>query len=479
MAFVRLGTEYIKEGYTPIDNMFLLGYLPTCDALDVKIYLFGLTLANIADDSENQLEKMALGLHLTEERIMESFHFWEKKGLVSISKTNPPSIKYLSVKNPMTPIVKFNTQKYAPFVEEVERLFPTKILNNNEHNAFMELIETSNMEMNAMLLIMQYCSDLKGGAASTPYILAVANAWVKLGLLTEKQVDEHIKELENNSEDIRQIFKALSVKRNADLEDRQMYLNWTTKLNYRLDAILVAAKALKRRGGMERLDKYMEELYRAKAFTATEVATYAKNKEEIYQLAIDINKNLGLFYGNTEVIVETYITKWLNLGFEKDALIKLAKFCLMRGIRSYDGMEQLVNIFYKMGLLTENAIDGYIATQVAIDGKIREIYEACNYFGVINSKDRNNYKTWLEWEFDEEVILFVAAQYNNNPFPMQSINRTLASLHAKGIKTLNDVEKELKIADKPKKKEEDSFLRHEYTDEQLRSVLVDFEEWDK
>jgi hypothetical protein len=132
-----------------------------------------------------------------------------------------------------------------------------------------------------------------------------------------------------------------------------------------------------------------------------------------------------------------------------------------------------------MGLLNENAIDRYIANQVALDDKIREIYDACNYFGVINGKDRNNYKTWLEWDFDQEIILFVAQEYKNNPFPMQSINRTLATLHAKGIKTLADAEKELKTTDKPKKNEKDSFSQRQYTDEELKSVLVDFEEWDK
>ena len=478
MTFVKLGSEYIKEGYTQIDNMFLLGYLPSCDAIDVKIYLFGLTLANIGEQSENHLEKMALSLQLSQERIMAGYTFWEKKGLVSISKTNPPSIKYLSVKRPLTPVVKFNTQKYAPFVEEVERLFPSKILNNNEYNAFMELIESSKMELNAMLLIMQYCSDLKGGAVSTPYILAVANSWINLGLLTEKQVDEHIKELENYSGDLTLIFKALATKRSPDLEDRQMLLRWTNKLNYKLDAILVAAKALKRRGGMEKLDKYMDELFRAKAFSAVEIAKYTKDKDDLYQLAITINKNLGLYYGDVDVIIETYITDWLNMGFEQSALIKLAKFCLMRGVRTYDGMEQLANVFYKMGLLTEDAIDGYITTQIAIDDKIRAIFTECNYFGVITGKDRVNYKTWKEWGMGEDVIVYVASQYKNNPFPMQSINRTLSTLQAKGIKTVAAAQQELS-SPKSNKVEKDSFNQRQYTDEQLRSVLVDFEEWDK
>ncbi|HOO23337.1 MAG TPA: DnaD domain protein [Clostridia bacterium] len=476
MAFVRLGSEYIKEGYTPIDNVFLLGYLPSADPVDVKIYLFGLALANNREDGENNLEKMALSLQVSEERIMEGFRFWEKKGLISVSKTNPPSISYLSVKRPTSPVIKVNAEKYKTFVEEVERLFPARILNNNEYNAFMELIELSGMEPNAMLLVMQYCADLKGGAVSTPYILAVANNWIKLGLLTEKQIDDHIKELENNAEDIREIFKTLGIKRAPDLDDRQMYLNWTRRLNYKLDAVLVAAKAMKRRGGMEKLDKYIEELSRAKAFSAEEVAKYTKEREEIYNLTVDINKNLGLHYGDVEVIIETYVTNWLNTGFEPKALVKIAKFCLMRGIRTYDGMSQLVNVFYKMGLLTESAIDGHIAAQIAVDDKIRKVFEECNYFGVITAKDRANYKTWQEWEMDEEVILYVASIYKNSPFPMQNINRALGTLHAKNITTLEGAVKELSAPEKAKK-DKDNYSQRQYTDEEIRNVLIDFEEW--
>ena len=47
MSFLRLSREYMREGYTEIDNVFFTGYLPEADSLDVKIYLYGLWLAGI------------------------------------------------------------------------------------------------------------------------------------------------------------------------------------------------------------------------------------------------------------------------------------------------------------------------------------------------------------------------------------------------------------------------------------------------
>ena len=76
------------------------------------------------------------------------------------------------------------------------------------------------MEINAMLLIIQYCKELGGDKTSIPYILAVTNDWLKQGLTTEEGVSNRIAELENNSADIRAIFTALGLKRSATLDDK-------------------------------------------------------------------------------------------------------------------------------------------------------------------------------------------------------------------------------------------------------------------
>ncbi len=474
MPFCKISNEYKKDGYTEVDNVFLLNYLPSADAVDVKVYLYGLTLACL-ESEDNTIDKMALNLKLPEERIISAFRYWEQKGLVAISSTFPLYITYYSPKKAMPPIVKYNVKKYQTFVEEVARLFPEKVLTPNEITAFIELIRLHNMDINAMLMIIKYCIDYKSEDISTPYILAVANDWIKKGLTTAEQVNEHINNLEANSEAIRMIFKTLGIKREATLEDRQFFLKWTLEYNYGLDAILTAARALKRRGGMERLDDYICELKNVQAFTSQEIAEYARKKQQIYELAVNVVKNMGGYYASMDMVIDTYIIPWLNKGFTDEALTIISKFCFLKNIRSLDSMEQMVNRFLKLGLLDENSINAYIEKQIAIDNKIKRIYEECNYLGMVSNKDRELYHTWLEWGFDDEIILFAASLARNNPFPMQSINRNLALLRQKNIATLEQAQRELenkqKSTDKPAK-------QAAYTDEQIKQVLVDFETWE-
>lgn len=479
MSFIKLGSDYLREGYTQVDNVFLLHYLPAADSLDVKIYLSGLCAASFASEEFSTLEKMALSLHISEERLLKGFAYWEEKGLLTLTKTQMPTISYTSVKRPLTPIIRYNAQKYKTFVEELNRLYPERILTPNEYNALIETLAQNNMEINAMLLIIQYCKELGGDKTSIPYILAVATDWLKQGLNTEKAVSERILELENNSSDIRAIFTALGLKRSADLEDRQLYLKWVNKYNYRLDAILVAARAQKKRGGMQKLDEYMDTLNKAAAHTAQEVADFTKNREKVYNLSIDLSKALGTYYGSMDSIIESYVLPWLGLGFDGDALLKLANFCLLRNIRSFDGLQQVVTKFYKKGLTSTENIQQYVASQILIDDKIREVFDKCGFFGIIGNKDRESYRTWLEWGFDESSILLVAEKNNTTAFPLQNINRTLASLSSKGIVDFDGVKKHMDINVKAVNKgNNESYAKHQYTEEQLKNVLSDFDNWE-
>lgn len=478
MSFIKLGSDYLKEGYTQVDNVFLLHYLPAADSLDVKIYLSGLCAASYASEEFSTLEKMALSLHISEDRLLKGFAYWEEKGILTLTKTQPMAISYNSVKRPLPPIIRYNAQKYKTFVEEVNRLYPDRILTPNEYNALIETIALHNMEINAMLLIIQYCKELGGDKTSIPYILAVANDWLKQGLNTEKAVSARILELENNSADIRAIFDALGLKRSADLEDRQLYLKWTTTYTYRLDAILVAARAQKKRGGMQKLDEYLDTLNKAEAYTAEEVANFTKNREKVHTLSIDLSKALGTYYGSMDSIIENYVLPWLTLGFDGDALLKLANFCLLRNIRSFDGLQQIVSKFYKKGLTSTESIQQYVETQILIDDKIREVFDKCGSLGIINNKDRDSYRTWLEWGFDEDTILLVAEQNKNTAFPLQNINRTLASLSSKGTTSFEAVKKHVNASTKTDKGNNESYAKHQYTEEQLKNVLSDFENWE-
>ena len=108
---IKLGGDYVKQAFTQVDNLFLSDYMPSANGDDVKVYLTGLMLASSGFDGD-YVKKISSTLKITEERVTEGFAYWEKQGL---TETRGDSVYYMSVKTPLPPVVRFNTQKFKVF----------------------------------------------------------------------------------------------------------------------------------------------------------------------------------------------------------------------------------------------------------------------------------------------------------------------------------------------------------------------------
>lgn len=81
-------------------------------------------------------------------------------------------------------------------------------------------------------------------------------------------------------------------------------------------------KTLKGTKTFKKLDQKLDEFYRLSIFTAEEMLDYQAHRERLKDLAIAINKNLGVYYESFEHEIEVYIVPWTAKGFEDEALKK-------------------------------------------------------------------------------------------------------------------------------------------------------------
>lgn len=476
MAICTFDSDYIGSGYTFVDNLFLRSYLPQADPIDVTVYLYGLSLAGNEGGDANHTEQIGLSLRLSPERVQTAFRYWESVGLVTVCGTK---ITYRSVKKPLTSVVKLNAAEYADFVEECTRIFPDKTLSENELLALIEGMREGKMEAPAMLMVMKYCQDSRA-SASVPYVLAVARDWAQKGIRTLSEVENHIGDLENNREEIRGIFLALGKKSTPALDDRILYLKWTGEYGYSLDIILTAARSLKKKGGMERLDRILEELKNADVQTAEEADRFLRERQARFDLAEEIVRKLGGSYGNYESAVAMFLQPWMQMGFDRAALLQIASFCFVKNIRSLESMGLMVKDFYRLGLTAAPAIVAYVDEQIKVDELIREVLSAAGASPYISPKDRESYRTFVgEWGFDHEAILAVAEATAGRPFPFQRLNKLLSAAKAMGITEKDELKAfaEKQPADAPKKKAKElDYMQHDYTAEQLNSLFHAFDD---
>ena len=404
MAFCEFSSEIISSTTTQIDNLFLSDFLPNANGDYVKVYLYGLYKCQSGKD--NDLESFARTLDMDKEDVISIFYYWQELGLVNVINIEPIMVRYLPVKNAIYKMKKYNVDKYTAFNISAQELIGSKMLTPRELEEFYYLIENLKIEKEALLKIIDYCVSLKGKNVSVTYIVAVAKNWIYDGVRTSEDVDNRLVEQERVSGDVVLVLKAMGSKRQATAEEYQLYLNWTKDMDIPLDLITHIVKKTKSKS-FNKLNEQIMKCYSNRLLSIKEIDEFFEQNEEMLSLAKVVVKNLGLWYDNLENVVDTYIRPWVNMGFEKEAIISLSNMAFRSNIRTLDGLNNNMNNMYKLGVLTVASLDNYMEDIVKNDAVIVQILQELDINRGVISSDRTMYKAWLyDWGMSKELIDF-------------------------------------------------------------------------
>lgn len=436
MAFCKYSTEFIANSKTELDNIFINDYLPFAQPQFVVVYIYGLYICG-SNSFDNSIENFAKTLNMSEEDVIGAFEYWEEQGLVQVLRTNPVQITYIPLKNVLTANKLYKPDKYTIFNQQANDIFMGKrSISKHEYGEYYDFLERYHFEQEALLMIMKYCVETKKSAVGYNYILTVAKNWANEGITTALQVEERLKSFEDKNPEISEIFNAVGIKRAPYVEERALLNKWQNDYGFNLDVILYVCKNIKKKSrfSFEKLNEILTKYYEMKLFSILEIENFEKEKKELYSLAKEINKTIGVYYENLETIVENYILKWINMGFDKNLLIQIAEFCFKTSVRTLEGMNNTISKFYKLGILSSSAFNQYMGNILMEDGKIKDILDKFNIHRNVNYIDRTNYKTWKnDWNISDELLDYAVSISQNKDNPLKYLSRVLADWHEKGI----------------------------------------------
>jgi len=438
MAFCYLDNEAEKEGFVLVDSLFIERYLPAAGEVELKVYLFGLDLCR--KNAENvTVSAFAKDLNLTESDVKDAFAYWERQGLVRVNE-EPFSVKYFSVRNRYGLSRTFKKQKYADFNRQVEEIFEGRVVTPQEFMEYYTVIEDGNLEPDAMLLIIKYCLSYCSKDNPVRYIRKVANTFAENGIHTVRDVEDRLLREEESSQDIRTVLGALGRVSAPDPTDRQLYVKWTNKFGFSKDAILAAAKMAKKKGGMTRLDEILEDFAKRGIYTATDIQAEAKRREDMTDIAVRVNNKLGLYYQDLNSVVETYISKWVKMGFSAGSLLLIAERCFLDDFRTLSSMDREVDEYFSLGYVSEDAVRARIKDIKKTDEVMAKIIQVTGSTRKVRESDRALYRSWLSWGFDEAAILEAASLAVNKPYATAYINQILSNWKNSGRTSVQGAE---------------------------------------
>ncbi len=484
MAFCSYSTQLIVENKTTVDNLFISSYMPYASGECVKVYLYGLLLCNDSLESRNTLEEFSKALNLPVQDIESAFLYWQEQGLVQILDTIPKQIKYLPVKNANIKLSKLKDDKYSSFNLQAQEIITERMIMPNEYYEYYVTMESLHIEQTAMLMIMKYCTDLKGGNVGYPYILTVAKNWAREGYTTAEKINEKLIDYEKTNEELALILKAMQIKRKLDPSERDLYAKWQN-MGFDTGTIIFVVKQqkkLKNSVNFAYLDVLLEKYYSMKLFTSLEIDEYEKQKQQLFGLAKTICKNLGLYYANVEPVVETYIVNWKNLGYDDITLETISNYCFKSSIRTLEYMNIQIQKFYKLGIVSVDSLNEYLNQIIMQDDEIKQIIEKLGQTRNVNNFDRECYDNWKNnWQMPTELIYFATTYANGKPQPMKYMNKILSTWHTKNITNIEDAKKCEDMPETTKQtqnKTQKDYKERSYTKEEISSLFTSLEEID-
>jgi len=478
MPFVSFSSQKVLADTTAVSNLFIEEHLPVCNGDVVRVYLYGLHVCNAATRYDNTLEHFASNLNLTAEDVMTAFTYLEERGLVQVIKIQPIQVQYLPIVRGSARLRKYTTSKYNDFNAHIQALLSRQIT-QNEFLEYYYFLESFHVEPEALLMIAKYCIDIKGRDVGYVYILTVAKKWAYAGIKTACAVKERLETEQGDTAKVTNLLKALKSKRTCEPDDFELYTKWTKKLGFSESVIQSVAKNLSRRtnsSSITKLDSQLLKYFELKLFEEAEIQEYENTKSDLVTLAFAINKKIGVYYENVENIIETYIQKWRLYGFDDETLLSVADFCFKSGIRKLEGMDNVINKFYKLGVTTPTAIDEYISDKVTADKTVKALLEKMNISRSPNQLDRDFYSTWTnDWNFPTDIIEYVATLSADKTSPMQYMNKILSSFREQKITTIAAAKASLR-AEAKQSLPEKTFTRHSYSAGELTRLFTNLDE---
>ncbi len=418
--------EFSISAYTNIENLFITEYLPIAGGDAVKVYLYGLFLCSHPDVDQSVLD-MATSLKMQEKDIIDCFLFWEEFGLLSIVSKEPFSVQYHPIRSTSSAKPrKYKAEKYSDFTKGLQALIPNRMISTSEYTEYFNIMETYFIKPEAMLMIVKYCIDRKGNDISYRYISKVAKDFGNRSINTADKVEKELSSYIAQTGIIEKILRALSLRRQPDIEDANLLKKWTGELSFDSDNIIFAASKLKK-GSMEKLDEFLLELYAIKSFSREEIAGFLDKKKAIYDLAIKINKALSIYVDVIDTVVDNYTKKWLSFGFEEDALLFIATHCFRNGKNTLQDMDELIEMLRQRGFITLSSVGDYFEDIKKNDEFISKLLLTVGLNRKPNSWDRENLNIWKSWNFSNDMILEAGKLASGKNSPIAYMNGILSN----------------------------------------------------
>ena len=307
---------------TPVDNTFLLEYMPRASHIQLRVYLLGLMQCRYPGFADLSLDET---LGCREEDVIDAFAYWQREGLVRVFSAEPLEIEYLSpIQRATQPMLV--PGRHSTLVQAVQALFAPRTLKSSELRRLYDWVEVFQLEPDAIVELVTYCLNRKGTAVGIKYIDTVARNWANAGVRTAEDARTQAQSYEERTGGAAVILQQMGLAPKPSKDQLAIYEKWTNEWGFSLDAILAACPALlnAERPNFAYLDGVLNRLQQENVLDAVEITARFTLQAQQASTAQQVFTKMGLAR-TANLGQRKELQDYLDAGLSLEILLYLAE----------------------------------------------------------------------------------------------------------------------------------------------------------
>ncbi len=434
--------QFAMFDVTPVENQFILEYLPGANGNYVKVYLYGL-LCCYHPKKEMDLASMSRELGLTEEEILAAFRYWERRRIIRRVSDHPPEWQFINIKQVNLGGDPGPEPDYVRFSRDVEDSFEgIRDFHGSEIAACYEWKEDFGLPTEVIIFLLKYMIQTRGKHFKIKDAEKTAMTLKDEKAFTLEDAELVLGRDEMMTAGLKKVLRKLGMRFNPSDANMKLYRKWIEEWHFTQEAI---EDACDRTGtsapSLALVDSILEQTYRYRGGANVELgrADLQANEEQRKQLK-EVLSEAGQ-YGPATPTQQKLYTQMREMYPQKIILLA-ARECASKQ-KNFDSVMKLLESWYDRGFTSEEQIREHIS---AFHGKeeflktLRAKWSGRD--GDIGQKAMELLDKWEnQMGFSREMIAMAADLAFEVRKPASYIDKTLSSWAEKGIRTPEEAEK--------------------------------------
>ncbi len=429
--------KYAMFDITPVENQFILEYLPAAKGDYVKVFLYGLMRCYHPEEDMN-LDRICHELNLTEEQVINAFNYWERRKLVRRISDNPLKWQYVNIKQLNVTADPDPDLEYAEFSNAVYDAFDkVRRLHGSELSTCFEWHEELKLPTEVIIMLLNHMVSVKGKQFRISDADKVAVQMATENVRSVEDAEAFFSRDEQAYAGIRKVLKMMNKKYLPSEAQVNLYRKWNLEWGFSPEAI-EAATALTARGDPSTgyLDGILNSLRKEGNLTPERIRRSTLKADGVREVLKELGK------GEVSPRTLQLYDEMLDL-YPQEVILIAARECGYTGKDAGETLK-LLQAWKEKGLETRQDVERYVQAfhdQTDLIRRMKKIWGTDE--GRIGKADRSLVSKWEnELGFSSEVILEAAALAAEAKQPMTYLDRILTDYHQKGITTVEQVRTE-------------------------------------